>query len=117
MKLRKYPLSVIGELRQGDYVKPGERKRIFYLKIPNDLVAFINYYTNTWAPNVVLELYIDGEFVRRIERESERTIDPPYVAEDRIEVYARNNDKEEHFIEFEVDGVAVLRKELGITDL
>jgi len=113
MRLRKYSLASIGPTRQGELVRSGERKRIFYLKIPSEFVAFINYMSNTWFPDIILELYIDGSFEERIERKYDsRRIDPPIVVKNKIEVWARNNSENDYFIEFEVDGVAVLRKDI-----
>jgi len=118
MGLRKYSLASIGPLRQGEVVRAGQRKRIFYLKIPTEFIAFINYMSNTWYPDVVLELYIDGSFEERIERKYEsRTIDPPIVVKNKIEVWAINNSNNDYLIEFEVDGVAVLVRELGLEEL
>ena len=93
---------------QSAKVPAGEYKRVFDLHVTGGYVAFIERKAHTWFSNTYYEFIVDGELVEKIEYEvpvnAPRTINPPIVAEKRIEWWAYNNDSSEHLFEVICDG-------------
>jgi len=116
MKLIAIPFSQFGKIHQYKTVGAGKSARVFYLKIPNSCVGFLNQIGNNWFDNTYYVWKIDGAVVEnKIERmigeiNSPKEFEPPFLVVDKIEFFAYNNDTTSHTFEVLCDGVAYLKR-------
>lgn len=110
------PFSLFGRIHQYAVVKKKSKDvRVFYYKIPESLVGFINRIGSNWYTNTKYKLIIDGEVVdSNVERvfgsmENPAIIDPPFLVNSYIEVRVDNDDEEDHLFEVFCDGVLYMR--------
>lgn len=116
MVINAIPFSTLGKIHQYVTVNANTAKqRVFYLKIPNSCVGFINRMASNWFDDVKFHFVIDGETVERnIERQlglmsNPVKIDPPYLVRNYIEITADNGDTVNHNLEVLIDGIAYLK--------
>jgi hypothetical protein len=116
MKMIAIPFSQFGKVHQYKEIAAGESGRVYYLKIPDSCVGFIQQVANNYFDNTYLVWKIDGATVEnKIERmigkiNNPKEFNPPFLVQDKIEFWAYNNDTIAHTFEVVCDGVAYMRK-------
>jgi len=109
MALIPVPFSQAFNLLQEVILPCGEMKRVFYGKLPDNHVGFLNQLSSNSSQGVLLSWTIDGEEILHDETQfgngvSPLIFDPPYVVHDNIEVYARNTTCNDARVEIYCDG-------------
>jgi len=103
MGLNQYPLSSIGKVLQGYDVPvaPNSHRTVFYLRIPDKGIGFIEHVGNAFYYDVdnYLLWKIDGRVVEEVHRsldpiDQPKVFNPPLVVEREIEGIAYNNSGE-----------------------
>lgn len=92
-------------------LQPGETARIYYLRVPDDMVGFMSHIGNNSWDNSNIDIKIDGESLEGspIQREigaisSPTVFNPPFVVNRKIEVFGTNNDTDAHTFEVVIQG-------------
>ena len=110
---KSIPFSSLFNIQQNTNVIAGGSERVFYGKIPDSCVGFMNVVaTVAWFSGVTYDIRVDGESFSRIERDI--TLANPLVyhpklqivVKDRIEVFASNSSTATYTLGMLIDGIA-----------
>ena len=111
MKLEKRNAIKFYKPHQYTTIQPGSSGRVYYMKVPESCVAFIERIGNNYFDNTYYKVYIDGELMESnvIERQIAPINQPlvlvePILVKNYIEVIGYNNDTSSHIMEFLIDG-------------
>lgn len=112
MELREaVPLGTLYNPHQYDSVSAGQKKTIFYFKVPSGMVLFVKQVANTWDNNTYWLFEIDGERVYpKIERviaelDEPKEYDPPFLVKGNVKWTFYNNSSSTVSAEVLCDGI------------
>jgi len=112
------PFSQIGNIHQYATIAANSSGRVFYLKIPESTVGFLQKAATNWFNNTYYSWAVDGAIVEsKIERmlasiTEPQNFEPPYLVKNNIEFIAFNNDTESHVFEVLCDGICYQKRRI-----